>query len=104
MTGNAEVIKFLLISKEKRKKKADRNLKIEIEIDADVDVDVDARDAWDLWTPLHFAAKEGHEKIFALLVNQYKARKDIRDRHGRTALDIAYMWNRESIIESIREE
>ncbi|KAG9288738.1 hypothetical protein G9A89_004357 [Geosiphon pyriformis] len=74
MTGNAE--------------KADRNLEIEIEIDVDVDVDVDARDEWDLWTPLHFAAKEGHEKIFALLVNQYKARKDIRDRHGRTVLDI----------------
>ncbi|KAG9306072.1 hypothetical protein G9A89_015976 [Geosiphon pyriformis] len=44
--------------------------------------------AEDLWTPLHFAANERHEKIFTLLVNQYKARKDIRDRHGRTALDI----------------
>ncbi|KAG9295735.1 hypothetical protein G9A89_008963 [Geosiphon pyriformis] len=44
--------------------------------------------AEDLWTPLHFAAKEGHEKIFAFLVNQYKARKDIRNRHGITVLDI----------------
>ncbi|XP_050955493.1 ankyrin repeat domain-containing protein SOWAHB isoform X1 [Labeo rohita] len=42
------------------------------------------------YTPLHLAALHGHENIIQLLINNYNAKVNIRDYHGKMA---AHYWN-----------
>ncbi|KAK2867587.1 hypothetical protein Q8A67_025704 [Cirrhinus molitorella] len=42
------------------------------------------------YTPLHLASLHGHEKIIQLLINNYNAKVNIRDYHGKMA---AHYWN-----------
>ncbi|KAG5458291.1 MAG: hypothetical protein BJ554DRAFT_1508 [Olpidium bornovanus] len=64
--GNARVVRYLV---------------------AECGAAVDAGDAWDSWTPVFFAAKEGRAEVAKILL---EARCDIRrkDRLGRTPLDL----------------
>ncbi|KAJ1982477.1 hypothetical protein H4R35_000259 [Dimargaris xerosporica] len=52
------------------------------------DADINAKDAWDEWTPLCYAARYGHLAIIEYLVHQCQADKCIADRHQRTPWDI----------------
>ncbi|KAJ1951909.1 hypothetical protein IWQ62_006344 [Dispira parvispora] len=54
--------------------------------------DPDVRDTWDQWTPLFYAARYGHVEIIRYLTTHCRARKDVMDKHGRTPLDVAQMW------------
>ncbi|KAK7122045.1 hypothetical protein R3I93_022983 [Phoxinus phoxinus] len=42
------------------------------------------------YTPLHLASLHGHGKIIQLLINNYNAKVNIRDYHGKMA---AHYWN-----------
>ncbi|KAJ1649342.1 hypothetical protein IWQ61_009544 [Dispira simplex] len=55
--------------------------------------DPDVRDTWDQWTPLFYAARYGHVEVIRYLITGCRARKDIKDKHGRTPLDVAQMWH-----------
>ncbi|KAI8146649.1 ankyrin repeat-containing domain protein [Fennellomyces sp. T-0311] len=56
-------------------------------------LDWDASDSWDGWTPLMHAARQGHFPIVKFLVQHGLADQNRRDKHGRTANDIATTWN-----------
>nr|XP_021326384.1 uncharacterized protein LOC110438397 [Danio rerio] len=42
------------------------------------------------YTPLHLASIHGHEQVLQLLINNYNAKVNIRDYHGKMA---AHYWN-----------
>lgn len=52
----------------------------------------DSPDAWDNWTPLMHAARQGHFPIVQFLVKQGLADKNRRDKHGRTAKDLGNVY------------
>ncbi|KAF7729979.1 Ankyrin repeat domain-containing protein 16 [Apophysomyces ossiformis] len=57
----------------------------------------DIPDAWDRWTPLMHAAKEGNVKIVQFLLDKPIDKTKV-DKQGRTAKDLACMWQREAVI------
>ena len=50
--------------------------------------DVDTRDDVNGWTPLHFAAVDGHKEVAELLITK-GASVNAKDKDGRTPLDLA---------------
>ena len=42
----------------------------------------------DNWTPLHYAAAQGHVSVLELLIDQGKAKTTARDRNAHTAVDV----------------
>ncbi|KAJ1990404.1 hypothetical protein H4R33_001730 [Dimargaris cristalligena] len=56
--------------------------------------DPNVRDTWDGWSPLMYSARYGDVNIIDFLIRRCQANKQLTDRHGRTALDIALMWKR----------
>ncbi|CAG8544895.1 10780_t:CDS:2 [Ambispora leptoticha] len=78
MTGNVEVARFLMIrccenEKNKNEKRVDF---------------INSLDEWDMWTPLHYASKQGYEEMVKFLVEECGAKINPRDKLGRTPLDI----------------
>ncbi|XP_059391760.1 ankyrin repeat domain-containing protein SOWAHB-like isoform X2 [Carassius carassius] len=58
-------------------------------------VDMMARSGADVnqragYTPLHLASLHGHDKIIQLLINNYNAKVNVRDYHGKMA---AHYWS-----------
>lgn len=51
-------------------------------------VDWNSPDAWDAWTPLMHAARQGHLHVVKYLVDVIHVSVDCKDKQGRTALDI----------------
>lgn len=51
-------------------------------------VDWNSPDAWDLWTPLMHASRQGHLNIVKYLVDDIHVDTHCKDKQGRTALDI----------------
>ncbi|KAI9244582.1 ankyrin repeat-containing domain protein [Phascolomyces articulosus] len=58
----------------------------------------DLSDKWDEWTPLMHAARQGHFPIVQFLVRHGLALKNGRDKQGRTAKDLAGIWNHHDIV------
>ncbi|KAJ1978686.1 hypothetical protein H4R34_003116 [Dimargaris verticillata] len=56
------------------------------------EADGNAKDTWDEWTPLCYAARYGHLAAIEYLIHQCHADKHIADRHQRTPCDIAKLW------------
>lgn len=50
--------------------------------------EVDSVDAWDEWTPLMHAAKEGWEEVVRWLVEVGGAKVGRKDNKGRRAVDL----------------
>lgn len=61
-------------------------------------LDWNKQDTWDLWTPLMHAAKEGHLDIVKYLINTIHVDTTVKDKQGRTAKDLAELWNCQAIV------
>ncbi|KAH0538139.1 hypothetical protein FGG08_005247 [Glutinoglossum americanum] len=59
--------------------------------------DVDSKDEYG-WTPLSWAAKNGHEAVVKLLLDTGKVDVDLKDRYGRTPLSWAARDGREAVV------
>lgn len=63
---------------------------------------INAKDRWD-WTPLWWAARNGHEAIVKLLLETGQADVDISGWNGQTPLSIATKYEYEAIIKLLPE-
>ncbi|KAI8366737.1 ankyrin repeat-containing domain protein [Radiomyces spectabilis] len=61
--------------------------------------DWDTPDTWDHWSPLMHAAKEGHLDVVRFLVETIHADNHRTDKKGRTAKDLAALWNHQEVID-----
>ncbi|KAI8980965.1 ankyrin repeat-containing domain protein [Pilobolus umbonatus] len=64
----------------------------------------DMSDGWDNWTPLMHAARQGHLPIVMYLVEEVKVDVALKDKHGRTAYDIACLWKHTHIVDYLTEK
>ncbi|CAD7703204.1 unnamed protein product [Ostreobium quekettii] len=64
--------------------------------------DVDAKDM-NAWTPLHWAAYNGHVDMVALLM-KHEADKDAKNRGGHTPLHLASSTGRKGVVQLLLEE
>jgi ankyrin repeat protein len=63
--------------------------------------DVNATDSHENWTPLMFAAAEGHRAVVEKLLD-YGARTDLRDTDGDGALEFATSNRHPEVVELLR--
>ncbi|RDW62024.1 hypothetical protein BP6252_11457 [Coleophoma cylindrospora] len=113
--GHIEVVKFLVEHQAEVNTKTDsdatplyiasRNDHIEVvkflvEHQAEVDIKVEAnsRDSWG-WTPLFWAAYNGHQTVAQLLLDTNKVDADLRDNRDRTPLSWAAKQGHEAVVQ-----
>ncbi|KAL7325942.1 hypothetical protein PS15p_208355 [Mucor circinelloides] len=54
-------------------------------------------DAWDFWTPLMHAARQGHFDIVKYLIETVQVDPNKKDKQGRTAQALASLWHHDAI-------
>ncbi|KAI9490199.1 ankyrin repeat-containing domain protein [Zychaea mexicana] len=86
MVGHLDVLELLFDDEQNQTTAKSKDISHQI---VAVNVDCwDVPDRWDEWTPLMHAARQGHFPIVAFLVQHELARRNRRDKQGRTAQDI----------------